>query len=433
MSALKKQLEKMLPRFREEANRISDPEIKRRFYLIKAVVESPKDVKKVCESRGVSTDFFYKWGDRLRRHRKLSSLKPRSRRPKKSPMRTSGRIEKKITAMKKAYPYWGQERISFYLARLFGIICSPSTVYAVMRRFKIVSQKYREQRTKRHLKRYRRPIPGYLQLDIKYVPYLIDGKQYYEFNCVDHCSSWRLIRQYRTKSIFAFKYYLKELEENCPFPIVEIQTDNDGIFTDKYRIGGDGKSTGQHMFDVWCEVRKIRHKLIPVGEKELNGKVENTHKFDDEEFYSQNNFKNFEKLELMTRDYNRRWNQERHTKTLGWKTPHEVIELSAILWTAWLINLRQKYHPNATSIVKINDDGLIIPVPTRTNITVKKPTNRTSKLTAVDRYLQYMAWEEKKKLRSFLTVPAMCQIFSPIFVKTFYFVLIPIIYEATYK
>ena len=65
MSKIKYRLEKLLPSLVTEARRTKDPEIKARFYLIKAVVSSKKSVKKVCESRGESRENFYFWARRL--------------------------------------------------------------------------------------------------------------------------------------------------------------------------------------------------------------------------------------------------------------------------------------------------------------------------------------------------------------------------------
>ena len=62
MASLKLQLRKILPDLSKQANTISNPEIKKRLYLIRAVVNSPKSVERVCQSRGVSTDYFNKWG-----------------------------------------------------------------------------------------------------------------------------------------------------------------------------------------------------------------------------------------------------------------------------------------------------------------------------------------------------------------------------------
>ena len=170
MSKLKDQLKVILPKLSEDANRNQDKDVKFRLYALKAIVESKKDVKKACEARGVSTDFFYEWGGRLFRSRKLLSLKSRSRKPKSSPNQTPRRAEKRIRKLRVAEPSHGPERISFYLKKLFNITCAPSSVYNVLRRLGFVDKSERKTRSKKHLKRYTRPVPGYLQMDIKYVP-----------------------------------------------------------------------------------------------------------------------------------------------------------------------------------------------------------------------------------------------------------------------
>ena len=58
MSSRKNQLEKLMPSLSAAAQKSKDKEVKARFYLIKAVCSSKKDIKKTCESRGYSTDFF---------------------------------------------------------------------------------------------------------------------------------------------------------------------------------------------------------------------------------------------------------------------------------------------------------------------------------------------------------------------------------------
>jgi transposase InsO family protein len=406
MSKLKDQLKVILPLLSEESNHNRDPEVKFRLYALKAIVESKKDVKKACEAKGVSTDFFYEWGGRLLRVRNLASLKSRSRRPKKSPSQTSRRIEKGIRKLRAAEPSYGPERISFYLQKLFKIVCAPSTVYNVLKRLGFVDREERKTRSKKHLKRYTRPVPGYLQMDIKYVPYLVEGKTFYEFNTVDHHSSWRLIRVYRDKSHESLVLYLAELERECPFSIIQIQTDNGVEFTDKYRVGSDGRPTGWHPLDMWCAKREIEHKLIPIGVKELNGKVENTHGFDDREFYSRyrNSFANYASLDRNLRGYNEHWNGSRHTKKLGWRTPNEVLENTYVAYLAfWLW-----HQPLAT----VNSEGLfglrVVAAPPRAR-KAKKPKRKNM----VDRYLTWMDGEEKKSLKSIIAVPAMSQILSP--------------------
>lgn len=150
----------------------------------------------------------------------------------------------------------------------------------------------------------------------------------YQFNAVDHCTTWRVSRIYRHLNHYSLMTFLKVLEYRCPFPIIQIQTDNEMEFTDKFR--GNVQPTGNHPLDQWCEARGIEHKLIPVGQKELNGKVENTHKQDDREFYAKYDFKNFQSLERTMRGYCSRWNELRATKALGWRAPEQAIEWACV-------------------------------------------------------------------------------------------------------
>ncbi|MDZ4676869.1 MAG: integrase core domain-containing protein, partial [Oligoflexia bacterium] len=393
-----------------QANTISDPEIKKRFYLIKTVVKSPKSVSQVCSQRGVSSDFFYKWELILLKAKNLLSLKSGSRKPKYCPHQTPKRVEKRIKALRLAEPAEGPERISFSLKKLYNMVCSPSGVYAVLWRLGLITDTYKKKLTKTHLKRYRRPLPGWLQMDIKYVPYLINDEQYYEFNIVDHCSTWRCMRIYETKGYESLEKFLKEVEINCPFPIVEVQTDNGKEFTDKYRVGSNGYPTGNHPLDVWRRLKEIRHKLIPIGQKELNGKVENTHKQDDREFYAKYDFTDYWILEKYMRSWNQRWNEQRATKALRWRTPNEVILGACIAWVATLLNYQTRLPKGVSTMIKIDSQGnLFLPIPQDTKLPVlEKPKEKNM----VDRYLTWMDGEAKK-LKSILVLPPIYQIFSP--------------------
>lgn len=408
MSKLKHQLKVILPTLSTEANHNRDPEVKFRLYVLKAVVESKKDVKKACEARGVSTDFFYKWGRKLVKGKTLTSLQSRSRKPKRSPEQTPRRVEKRIRKLRLADPSHGPERISFFLKKLFNIRCAPSTVYNVLRRLGLIDAAQRQRRSKKHLKRYTRPIPGYVQMDIKYVPYRVEGLQYYEFNAIDHHSSWRLIRAYRDKSYESLMSFLEELERECPFVILQVQTDNGKEFTDKYRVNSDGKPTGWHPLDMWCAKHEIEHRLIPIGAKELNGKVENSHGFDDREFYSQaQGFKTFESLERSVRGWNERWNGLRATAKLRWRTPNEVIEAAYKTYLVFWLNWSERHQ----AVAQLNAHGVFELIPPPPTPPARKKSKR---LTYVDRYVNWMEGEEKKSLKSIIAVPAMSQIF-PIF------------------
>ena len=407
MSSRKYQLEKLMPSLSAAAQKSKDKEVKARFYLIKAVCSSKKDIKKTCESRGYSTDFFYKWSARLLKYKSLEGLVTKSKAPKNSPNRTVKRTEKKVIKIKRENSFLGPKRISFYLKKWYKIKCPPSTVYNILKRNNLISKKYQSRRTKKHMKRYRRSFPGYLQLDIKYVPFKIEGKQYYQWSCVDHHSSWRLIRAYKNKASGSLLQFLSELEKECPFAIQEIQTDNDTVFTDKFSSLGGRGVTGWHKLDQWCKQHDIIHRLIPPGVKELNGKVENTHKFDDQEFFSQNIFFDLKDLQEKTLEHNTYWNEERATETLSWLTPSETVDKAYIRAVAWIKYLLRVYpRPKMKTITTAS--GYI-----KAEKSFKIPKlKKTKKKSYVDRYLQWMEWNEKNPYKCLVPMTPISKIFS---------------------
>jgi hypothetical protein len=393
MSDVKYQLRVLLPSLSAQARAITDPEIKRRFAPLKRIAESSKSVAQACRHEGKSGAWFYKWAELLLKKRTLEALRPESRRPKRSPMQTQRRVTKRIRKLREAEPFQGPERISQDLKDLYNIECAPSTVHNVLRREGLISQKKSRRMTKRHLKRYRRPVLGYLQMDFKYVPYLIDGEQYYQLSCVDHHSSWRLIRTYPSKDTSSVLRFLSELKEECPFDIIEIQTDNDPAFTDKYTSQYGEKPSGEHPVDQWCKKRGIHHRLIPIGEKELNGKVENTHKQDDREHFSRIHPRTLRALAALTCLYNERWNDRRKTKALGWKTPSEAVNDAQVRLLAWLLILKDRYQNDREPIIKLTESGLgYLPIPVNKKTTNR---NRTPRKSAVRRYLEHLDWEQK--------------------------------------
>lgn len=410
MSAVKYQLRELLPSLSAQARAISDSEVKSRFLVLKRIAESEKSVEAKCALEGKSTQWFYKWAEVLLKAKDLVSLKSKSRAPKRSPNKTPKRVVKKIRAIRKLEPFQGPERISRDLEEHYNTSCPPSTVYAVLKREGLITEEHKKKLTKRHLKRYRRPLPGYLQMDFKYVPYKIQGRQYYQLSAIDHHSSWRLIRAYEHKDEAAVMQFLAELKALCPFPIVQIQTDNDSAFTDKF-TSQLNRSTGEHPMDLWCSQNSIEHKLIPVGEKELNGKVENSHKFDDREHFSQIRPMNFFALVAQTKHYNERWNERRKTKTLRWKTPNEVIFDAYALALAYFMILNQKYPSTQKPMLELLASGDMI-INVNESISNPPPQKKPQRQSVVDRYLQYLDWEDKQRLKSLAPLLAMSQISS---------------------
>ncbi|MBC8542729.1 transposase [Clostridiales bacterium NSJ-32] len=75
-----------------------------------------------------------------------------------------------------------------------------------------------------------------------------------------------------------------------------------------------------HPLDFLCNDRNIRHKRIRPKTPWHNGKVERSHRNDQERFYTHLSFYSYEDLQKQIKQYLKRSNQI-PMSVLGWKTP----------------------------------------------------------------------------------------------------------------
>ena len=85
-----------------------------------------------CRRFGVSARTGYKWVSRYEAAGE-AGLEDRSRRPLKSPLRSSDAVEAAVLALRELHPAWGGRKLASVLAR-GGMMLSPSTVTAILRR-----------------------------------------------------------------------------------------------------------------------------------------------------------------------------------------------------------------------------------------------------------------------------------------------------------
>lgn len=86
----------------------------------------------LCARFGISRETGYKWLGRWRTGDE--ALEDRSRRPLRSPGRTSSELEARVLAVRDAHPAWGARKIVAVLEREGIAVPAPSTVHAVLQR-----------------------------------------------------------------------------------------------------------------------------------------------------------------------------------------------------------------------------------------------------------------------------------------------------------
>lgn len=220
---------------------------------------------------------------------------------------------------------WGAEVIQAHLRESHGIKIGLWRINEFLRRNGFIAKTRKKKLKNKHTKIILVKTPGeFCQIDVKHLPHLISGQKIYVYNFVDHASRWEFKFAFESYGPSETEMFLRMLFPRVPFVIQKIQSDNGVEFTNKFISHIDNPK--KHAMDIVCEQKSIRHKLIPVGEKELNGLVERSHRMDDEELYHRTKTEKIGEFNKILRTHTDWKNSKRRRKALLWKTPNEYIE-----------------------------------------------------------------------------------------------------------
>jgi len=183
----------------------------------------------------------------------------------------------------------------------------------------------RRLKLKKHRKRYELPTPGQrLQMDVKYVPKFVSDKRIFNYVIVDECTRIRFARAYHEINAELTVDFIERAKAFFPFPINCIQTDNGQEFT--WHLSRENQNAKIHSLDNWCKEQNIKHKLIPVGVKEHNGKVERSHRIDEQYFYWRAPTSTLEKFNEALDKWIFIYNNKRPHGGINYQTPMEKLE-----------------------------------------------------------------------------------------------------------
>jgi hypothetical protein len=281
-----------------------------------------KDVARVCPHSKRSLErwvaLYKKFGE--------EGLVPKSTRPKSHPNETEIRVKERIIELRKKTKKCAL-KLQWQLEKE-NILIHKNTIQKIIKREGLV-RKYRIRKLK--YKYIKVPLaPGELvEIDVKYVPEKLNNRRYFQFTAIDCATRWRYLKIYDEQTNTNAILFLKELVGITPFKIRAVKTDNGFIFTNRY-VGyaksSDPLNPRLHGFDILCQELNMEHYLIDPGKPAQNGKVERSHRSDQEIFYDRNRFKTIEDLERKIKRWNIEYNNLEHCGLNG-KTPNEMLQL----------------------------------------------------------------------------------------------------------
>ena len=195
------------------------------------------------------------------------------------------------------------------------------SLFRVIRKLKYNVNK--EKHTKYTPKHYDTPkdIGIKWQMDVKVVPkqcYVGQmPEKFYQYTVIDEASRERFIYPYKEQSSYSTIDFVKRAIVYFGYKPQIIQTDNGTEFSHTR------KTDRIHPMDVLLKSLNVQHKLIKPRTPRHNGKVERSHRNDQQRFYSYLKFFSYDDLLKQMKAYLKRSNNI-PMQSLNWLTPLEM-------------------------------------------------------------------------------------------------------------
>ena len=267
--------------------------------------------------------YIYRWLQRY--DGTIQSLADKSHRPHHHPNQHTEDEIKLIKDMRKRNPnaglvvFWVKLRQRGYtrsITGLYRILKKTGEMAVKLKNPKYIPKEYEQMR-----------FPGQrVQIDVKVVPASCivgeaKGEKFYQYTAIDEYSRFRYIAAFKEHSSHSSEQFLNQLVKAFKFPILCVQTDNGQEFTK--RLGISQKPT-ETLFEKRLRELNIKHKLIKPYTPRHNGKVERSHRKDNEYFYASHKFYSFDDFKKQLAVRNREYNKF-PIRPLNWNSPADYI------------------------------------------------------------------------------------------------------------
>jgi transposase InsO family protein len=205
---------------------------------------------------------------------------------------------------------FGAMRTRIWLERVHRIRVATATIRRICRDLGYPPVRRTEPRRSRHPILFSKEHPGdCVQVDVKEVK--VAGQKCFQYTALDDCTRYRVLRLYPRKYHGTSLDFLATVRQTLPFPIRKVQVDNGTEFP--------------LTFALAVQEAGIRLRYIKPRRPEQNGKVERSHRIDEEEFWSRSTFDGFASAAQALTAWEHRYNYDRFSMALSGLTPAEKL------------------------------------------------------------------------------------------------------------
>lgn len=287
----------------------------RRKVMILEYAAAIGKVSEACRDFGIPRSSFYRWKKTVSVEGKRGLLrkKPIAR---SHPRQIPPEFVEKILHLRKQY-HLGPQRIAWYLERYHDFKTSCSSVYRTLKRNGIGPLPRKVGRRVIHTRRYAKRVPGHhIQVDVKFLTLETgEGRKIrrYQFTAIDDATRVRALKIYQRHNQQSAIDFIDYVVDKFPFRIHTVRTDRGHEW--------------QAQFHWHVEDKGIRHVYIKPRSPQLNGKVERSHRTDQEEFYQLLAYTDDVDLNKKLAEWEDFYNLHRPHGAHSGKTPYEALKI----------------------------------------------------------------------------------------------------------
>lgn len=290
--------------------------VRSKLFILNFISKSDKSIRKECEEFGIPTNSYYNWKKKYEAEGE-AGLRRKKPVATNHPNQIPQEVIDKILELRKDYQL-GSIRITWYLERYHGIQISESSVYRTLARNGVNRLHKGASRRTVHTKRYSKEVPGHqVQVDVKIVSLPTKENKIvrrYQYTAIDDATRIRALKIYSLHNQANAISFIDHVIEKFPFRIHTVRTDRGHEF--------------QALFHWHVEGKGIRHAYNKPGSPQLNGKVERSHRTDQEEFYQLLTYPDDVDLNKKIDAWEQFYNFNRPHGAFNGKTPYEALKLT---------------------------------------------------------------------------------------------------------
>lgn len=284
-----------------------------------------QDIAYVCRKYHISRISLWRWNkkyDGTKESLMDGSHKPKSEHPNAHTPEEISRIKRLL----KRNPHATVNEIWYKMKRKYLYNRNITSLHRIIKKLsKKTEEVIKGTSRRKHDQEYHTPqqIGEKWQIDVKFVPLECKAEnmpkdwKFYQYTCIDEASRERFLYWYEEHTPESTVDFVKKCIEYFGYNPKEIQTDNGLEFT--YNRADIKK---KHPMTILLESLEIKHHRIRPRTPEHNGKVERSHRNDNERFYTFLKFYSIEDLRTQGARYLKRSNSI-PMAVLGYLTPLE--------------------------------------------------------------------------------------------------------------